>query len=122
MIKNEIITCEAKLLKAMKECDIKTLDELLHDELIFNGPTGELVTKEIDLNAYQSGNMVIEENKISDQEIRTFGDTALVAVTVGIKGQFMKQPIAGKFRYIRTWKMIDKQWKMIGGGCTPIPI
>jgi len=116
----EIADCEYRLLNAMKECDLSVLNELLHDELIFNGPSGEFVDKEIDLAAYRSGNMVVEENVISNQEIRIFGDTAIVCVTVTLKGQFMKQPIVGKFRYVRTWKIIDGQFKMIGGGCTPI--
>lgn len=120
-IKEEIEACEVKLLKAMKDQDIAVMDELLHDDLIFNGPTGEFVTKEMDLAVYKSGNMLIEKNIASEQEIRTFGDTAIVTVTIDLKGQFMKQPISGKFRFVRTWKKIDDQWKMIGGASTPVP-
>lgn len=118
--KKEVIDCEARLLQAMKDCDINVLNELLHDDLLFNGPTGELVTKEIDLSAYKSGNMVVEENKASEQVISLFGDTAIVTVAIDLKGYFMEHPIEGKFKYVRTWKKINDQWKMIGGGVTPI--
>lgn len=122
MCKNEIIACEERLLKAMKECDLNTLNELLHDDLIFNGPTGELVTKEMDLAAYRSGNMAVDENTISDQEIRVFGDTAIVTVTVHLIGSFMKQPIENKCRFVRTWKKMEGEWKMIGGASLIMPV
>lgn len=118
--KEEIIACEAKLLQAMKENNIAVLEQLIHDDLLFNGPMGEPVTKEMDLAAYRSGNMVVEKSTISDQQINIFTDTAIVTVTVTLEGQFMKQPIQGKFRYIRTWKQLDNKLQLIGGGCTPI--
>lgn len=118
--KNEIEACETKLLQAMKNCDLKVLDELLHDGLLFNGPSGETITKEMDLAAYKSGNMVVDEFVVSGQQISLIEDTGIVAVTVELKGSFMKQPIGGKIRYIRTWKVIHGQFKMIGGGCTPV--
>ncbi|WP_036930056.1 DUF4440 domain-containing protein [Prevotella sp. 10(H)] len=45
---DKVIACENILLRAMKDCDRDVLDTLLHDDLLFNGPTGEKVTKEID--------------------------------------------------------------------------
>lgn len=36
----QIIKSEKRLLEAMKTSDINVLDELLHDNLIFNIPTG----------------------------------------------------------------------------------
>lgn len=115
----DVIACENRLLQAMRDCDLEVLDELLHDDLLFNGPTGEVVTKAMDLAVYKSGNMIVDENIASQQQIRSFGDTTVVSVVVSLKGQFMKQPISGKFRYIRMWKKIGDQWKIIGGGCTP---
>lgn len=115
-----IKACENQLLQAMKNTDLETLDQLLYDGLLFNGPNGETITKSIDLNAYRSGNMLVKELNISNQQINIIHDNAIVAVSVEMKGEFMKQPIAGKFRYIRVWKLINNQLKVIGGGCTPL--
>lgn len=115
----EVVVCESRLLQAMRDCNLQVLGELLHDDLLFNGPTGEIVTKAMDLAVYQSGNMIVNENIPSGQKIRLFGDTAIVSVVISLKGEFMKKPVSGKFSYLRTWKKIDSQWKMIGGGCTP---
>ena len=44
-----IIDSETRLLNAMKASDIEVLDELLHDDLIFNIPTGQTITKPMDI-------------------------------------------------------------------------
>ncbi len=119
-IKDEIIICEERLLNAMKCSDIAVLDELLHDDLLFNGPTGEVINKDMDLAAYKSGNMVVNNLTVSDQNIHDFDDTAVVSVAVGLEGEFMKQPISGKFRFFRTWKRVEGKWKMIGGSSVAI--
>jgi hypothetical protein len=44
---DQIVQCEKRLLEAVKTSDIKVLDELFHDNLVFNIPTGQT-------NYYQS--------------------------------------------------------------------
>lgn len=49
----QIIDCENRLLEAIKLGNIKVLDELLHDDLVFNIPTGKTITKEMDIENYR---------------------------------------------------------------------
>lgn len=119
-LKKELMACEYELLKAMRNCDIEKMDELLHDDLLFSGPAGETITKEIDLETYRSGNMVVLGNTASDQEISVFGDTAIVLVNIDLKAQFMQELVEGRFRYIRVWKNSSNVWKVIGGGVSAI--
>lgn len=119
-LKKELMACEYELLKAMRNCDIEKMDELLHDDLLFSGPAGETITKEIDLETYRSGNMVVLGNTASDQEISIFGDTAIVLVNIDLKAQFMQELVEGRFRYIRVWKNSSNVWKVIGGGVSAI--
>ena len=44
-----VLAYENRLYKAMKESDTTMLDLLLHDDLLFIIPTGEVITKEQDL-------------------------------------------------------------------------
>jgi len=50
----QIIECEKRLLEALKNGDIQVLHELLHDNLIFNIPTGQTITKEMDIENHRS--------------------------------------------------------------------
>lgn len=116
----EIEHREVELAAAIINCDVKMLDELLHEDLLFIGPTGQLITKEMDMAVYNAGQMQLEKSTASDQLIQLFGDTAIVSVTIVLKGVFMKKTIDGKFRYIRTWKKLQENWQVIGGACTPM--
>jgi len=113
--KNLIIKVEQEILFAMKNCDVKKLDELLHEELIFNTPDGQTITKVMDLETYKSGNMKINEIKSSEQEINLFGENAVVAVTIDMKGKYYNYSLDGKYKVLRVWKLFNNQWKVIAG-------
>lgn len=111
----QIIECEKKLLEAMKTGNIKTLDELLHDGLIFNIPTGETITKTMDIENYKSGIMLVTEILATDQIIKSVDDVSIVSVTIYLKAKYNNHLIDGKFRYLRVWKLFNDSWKVIAG-------
>lgn len=114
-MKHEIDQCEEKLLQAFRTSDIKALDELIHDNLIFNGPTGEIIDKEMDLDAYRSGHALVDTLDCIDRKTEIFDDTAVVSTVIYLKGSFMEHKIDGKARFLRIWKKSNGRWKVIGG-------
>lgn len=118
--KSQVIASEKRLLEAMKTSNVELLDGLLHDDLLFNGPTGETATKAADLANYRSGNINLHAVESSDQLLSVIGDDVVVAVTVAIRGNYMGQELDGKFRYLRVWKRFDANWKVIGGSVVPL--
>jgi len=61
--------------------------------------------------------MVVEELVTSIEEIRIIGDTAIVVLVYDTKGTMLGNPIQGKFRYIRVWKLFQDGLKVIAGSC-----
>lgn len=121
MTQNEqIVACENRLLAAMKMSDIGVLEELLDDKLIFNIPSGQTITKSMDLENYKLGIMSVTEIKATDQIIICFDTISTVAVTLYLKGKYGENIIDGKFRYLRVWKLVDTSWKVIAGSGFPI--
>jgi len=116
----EIIASENSLLEAMKTNNVERLEALLHDDLLFNGPTGETATKALDLQNYRSGNIHLHKVASSDQTIRLIGDNAVVVVTVLLQGDYLGQALDDKFRYIRVWKLAEGTWKVIAGSVVPL--
>jgi hypothetical protein len=111
----QIIECENRLLEALKIGDIKVLDELLHDNLIFNIPTGQTITKAMDIDNYRSGILTVSKISTTDQIIKSIDDISTVAVTLHLKAKYADQVIDGKFRYLRVWKLAGNSWKVIAG-------
>lgn len=118
--KEIILVKEQEILKAMEKSDLKKMQELIHDDLIFTIPNGQIITKEMDLETYSSGNMKIDKIEAEDPIVKFVGDNAMVSVIVKMTGSFLQQPFNGKFRVLRIWKEIGKEWKIIAGSSIQI--
>ena len=114
-MEQDIIDSEKRLLEAILNGDINILDQLLHESLIFNIPTGQTITKEMDIENYRSGIMSVYNISTTDQIINTLGDISTVVVSVHLKAKYADQIIDGKFRYLRVWKQFNNSWKVIAG-------
>ena len=112
-----VINAEIELLTAVKNSDISALETILHDDLLFNLPDGQTITKELDLNSYRSGKMKIDFLEASDQIINVIDNSAVVVVTISLKGSYDNNPVNGVFKYIRVWKQFESNLKVIAGSC-----
>ena len=112
---DQIIVLEDRLLAAMKASDITRLEKLLHDDLVFNTPTGVTISKATDIENYRAGKMVVNEIAIADPIIKVVGTVASIAVTVHLKAKYREQNIGGTYRYLRVWKFECDSWQIIAG-------
>ncbi|WP_223857405.1 nuclear transport factor 2 family protein [Sphingobacterium micropteri] len=112
--KEDIVEAENRLFAAQLVSNVDILDQLLHDDLIAVAPTGQIVTKQMDLDTHRAKTMIIEDASTEINDIKITGDTALSIVTMTAKGETMGTPIEGKFRYFRVWKRFDGILKVIG--------
>jgi hypothetical protein len=113
--KKDIINAEKTLLSAMKKGDVETLDELLHEDLLFNIPNGQTITKTIDLETYRSGNMNLNEITSLQQNINLIHDNAIVSTLIEMKGKYFDFSLDGKYKIIRIWKSCNGKLKVIAG-------
>lgn len=120
-IEAEIAACEQRLYHAMRTSDVALLDALLHDDLLFNGPTGETARKALDLANYASGGVRLHTVEGSELQVSLIGDDAVVAVTVELRGSYLGQELDGKVRYLRVWKRFGDGWKVIAGSVVAPP-
>lgn len=91
--REHVVEAENKLFSAQRVSNVDLLDQLLHDDLIAVSPTGQIVTKEIDLNSHKAKTMIIEEASTEIDDIKISGDNALSIVTMTAKGKMMETPI-----------------------------
>ncbi len=119
--KKDVSDVENQLFLAQLASDVDALDQLLYDDLLAVSPTGQTLTKEMDLNAHRSKAMIIEEASTEIDDIKIIQDTALTIVTMSAKGKLMGTPLEGKFRYFRVWKYIDGTLKVVGASFMQLP-
>ena len=119
--KEDIIEAENRLFSAQRVSDVELLDQLLHDDLMAVAPTGDMVTKAMDLAAHRSKSMIIEDASTEIDAVKITGDTALSIVTMTVRGTMMETPVEGKFRYFRVWKRFDGTLKVIGASFMQLP-
>lgn len=70
----EVVARESALLRAMTTNDVALLDDLLHDDLLFNGPDGQTGTKAQDLANYRSGGIQLRRAEASDRLVSAIGE------------------------------------------------
>lgn len=113
--KNDILTLENQLYEAMKSSNLQILDKLLHNDLLFIVPSGETITKEMDLETYRNGNLKIVELIPTVEQLNIIDDLAVITLKMKLKGNYDSQPFEVQYRYIRFWKNFSDGIKVVGG-------
>jgi ketosteroid isomerase-like protein len=113
-MKQEINQCEEKFLQAFRTSNVNVVEELIHDELVYNNATGDVVSKKADIEGFKAANLQIETVDCVEREIQLFGDTAIVTTVIYLKASSGGHLIEGKTRFLRTWKKFNNGWKIIG--------
>lgn len=64
----QIIACEERLRKAMLSSNVEVLNELIADDLLFVNQSGQIISKEADIEVHRSGNLKITKIDILEQK------------------------------------------------------
>lgn len=113
--KNDILNLENQLYDAMKSSNVEILDKLLHNDLLFIVPSGETITKEMDLEIYRNGNLKIAELSPNIEQLNIMDDLAVITLKMNLKGSYNDQLFEAQYRYIRFWKNFSDGIKIVGG-------
>lgn len=116
-VSDQVIILENQLLKAIKNTDIDQLDMLLHEKLLFVNPIGQTITKAIDLQNYRSGRITIDKISAEGHNICMVENTAVVSVTINLKGKYLDNYLDESYQYLRVWIKEKNTWKVIAGSC-----
>ncbi|TBO41281.1 nuclear transport factor 2 family protein [Pedobacter kyonggii] len=115
-----IADLEEKLLDGFKRTDLNTLDLLFADGMLFHDQYGNVLDKDMDLEAYRSGMIKIAKIKVSKREIRVFESIVIVSASLFIKGSYSNILVNGKYQWLRVWGKVREDWKVISASCTSI--
>lgn len=120
LINEKIVELEYQLTEAIKTGDVAFIENVLHNDLLFLAPNGQVITKEMDLTAHKSKQMIVEQLIPRFESLNIIGDTAISIVVYDTKGVMLGQRISGQFRYIRNWKVFNESIQIVSGACLQI--
>lgn len=107
---------------AMLAGDADALAALIDDDLVFTGPTGQVLTKDDDLSAHRTGLLRIERLDLFDTALHGMGAMMLVTTKTNLVGRFGEAPIAGVFAYTRLWSRSGDGWRVRAGHCSQVGV
>ena len=121
MSEQEILALEDKRFGAMTGKDWKTLDGLLHEQLVYTHSSGVTDTKAVWMDAMKSGRTNYKGAKHSDRKVRIYGDVALVTGKAAIEADVNGQSRSLRLCYLDAWTKTPQGWKMVAWQSTPQP-
>jgi ketosteroid isomerase-like protein len=118
-IEAQIRASEKRLYRAMQASDLVELDALIADDLLFAGPTGELATKDMDLELHRTGSTQFHEFTPKELAVRVWSEEfALASARIFLRGTFLGKAFSGDYRYTRIWRKGPQGWQVVGGSVT----
>lgn len=113
-----ILQKEQQLARAMLASDVKVLDDLISEKLVFTLPTGMIAGKQMDLEAHRSGFQKLSTLNVLERQVQFYGAFAVVQAKVQLEGRFGENSIQGVFCYTRVWANLEQRWQIIAGHCS----
>lgn len=120
MNRAQIIAYEERLREAMLSSNVEVLNELIADDLLFVNQSGQIISKEADIEVHHSGNLKVTKIDILDQKIRQMEKSAVTVTRVAISGTFGTESFAGDLWYTRVWEYRIGNWQVVSCHCSAV--
>ena len=76
-------------------------------------PDGQIINKQDDVKSYEADGAVFSEFKITDLDVRFYGETAIVVGQGSIKGHTPTKDLSGRYVWTDTFVKQNGAWKAV---------
>ena len=118
---DEILKLEADRCAALIAGDAPALHRLLHDDMIYSHSSGLADTKASMIGAIRSGKFRYKRIEHTKEQVRLYGDTALVSGQAAIDIDVDGVPRALNLCYLAAWTRTAEGWKFVAWQSAGIP-
>ena len=104
----------------MAKRDVAALDDIWTDDYAFINPHGALLTKKQRLENLKSGATGVEATARQIEAVHVYGDTAVTASRITLKGRYSGKEAGGEYRMLSVWVNQQGRWRLAANQLTPI--
>jgi FKBP-type peptidyl-prolyl cis-trans isomerase len=119
-IKQTVIDLERQWFDAIKRRDAAALNRLLAEDYTSTNQDGTVSDKAGILESIKSGDFQIEAVKVEDQQVRVYGNTALVTGHATWSGSVRGKKSAADIRHSQLWVRRQGRWQAVSWQATPM--
>ncbi|WP_255483908.1 nuclear transport factor 2 family protein [Granulicella sp. 5B5] len=111
--REEVEALEHQWEKAMLAGDVATMDRLLSDDYLGVTITGDLLTKNQQLDRMRDRQLMMTKLQTTESRIKLIGHIAIVTSLAQISGQMDGKAVDGSFRYTRVYQRLSNgSWRI----------
>ncbi|HZS68586.1 MAG TPA: nuclear transport factor 2 family protein [Burkholderiales bacterium] len=121
MTGHELLALEERRFAAMIARDFAKLEMLVHDELRYTHSSGVTDGKASWLDSMRLGRVKYKSAQCSEQQVRIYGDTALITGRAHIEAEIGGQPKTLKLLFLNAWTRTPQGWQFVAWQSTPLP-
>jgi ketosteroid isomerase-like protein len=90
------------------------------DDFTVVWPDGQIINKEGDVKSYEADGAVFSEFKITDLNVRFYGETAIVVGQGSIRGHTPTKDLSGSYVWTDTFVKQNGGWKAVASQVTSV--
>ena len=90
------------------------------DDFTIVWPDGQIINKQDDVKSYEADGAVFSEFKITDLDVRFYGETSIVVGQGSIKGHTPTKDLSGRYVWTDTFVKQNGGWKAVASQVTPV--
>lgn len=117
----EILQVEAALCRAFETGDVQALRDGLDPTFTLTDSRGTVIDLDQNLAEVASGDPDYEVFRNHGQEIRLYGDAAIVTGITSIRSHSAGETFEGDFQFTDTWVRRDGGWKLAASHASRLP-
>ena len=90
------------------------------DDFTVVWPDGQIINKQDDVKSYEADGAVFSEFKITDLDVRFYGETAIVVGQGSIKGHTPTKDLSGRYVWTDAFVKQNGEWKAVASQVTQV--
>ena len=105
---------------ALTKHDLAALDKIWAEGYTFTNGRGEFLNKKERMENIRTGATQFDSISHEGEEIRLFGDTAVVTGRIVLKVIYSGKESSGPYRFINVWVKLQGRWQIVANQITPV--